>query len=162
MQVLYLTSVKIHPCLKMEHICFNEKKVCENKVYQPVCSAVHLTEIPWAWALKVCRLTFSLQLPWFPKDVFTSRTDSFLLSRQPETCHPCSPMILLLQSFGPEPWTLDIWAVYTRPFSKKSLEQVFITWRTGRSVLLCPSDGTQIHMPHILYKHFRIVIPASV
>lgn len=48
-------------------------------------------KIPLAGALRVWRLTFSLQLPWFPEGLFPSWSDSFfIVTATAETCHPCS------------------------------------------------------------------------
>ena len=55
--------------------------------------AQQFNQIPPAGALKVWRLTFSLQLPWFPEGLFPTRTDSFLLSRQPKKHAILVPMM---------------------------------------------------------------------
>lgn len=77
-----------------------------------------ITGIPPAGALKVWRLTFSLQLPWFPKGLFPFRTHFFLLSGQPQKHAILVPMMIRVTAnpkghshyshFGTDPWAVSL------------------------------------------------------
>lgn len=130
-----------------------------------------MVKIPPAGALRVWRLTFSLQLPWFPEGLFPSWSDSFfIVTATAETCHPCShddqgdnksPRIQLLGT-DPQTHSLSETSVHCKGEPSVKVITTSIPLDNARFFLHFTTDISKQHLPLYLNKHIKVVSSASV